>query len=105
MEEWLCTVEGPGGQSITRNFLVDTGASLSLIPVGEARSLGLPVVGYQAVMTAGKVLDHCPVVRAKVSVEGCGYFMTEFYAVPTTIYCLGMSAIRVCGLRIPGRRG
>jgi len=99
---WMVDLRGPAGRSVTRQFLVDTGASESLIPVAEARNLGLPIVGRTSVMTAANrgLMNNVPIVRAEANIEGCGYHQIDMYAVGE-IYALGISAIRRCGLRIP----
>lgn len=99
--EWACEVRGPKG-SITRNFLVDTGASTNIIPISVARRLGLPKIRSQQVATANGTVSVA-VVMGEISVEGCGWFTADFFAADTAVYAVGYELIGKCGLSIPAQ--
>ncbi len=101
--DWLVSVEGPTGLRLSRSFLVDTGATRSLIPIEEARRLRLPLRRWSDITTAKGMPYRVPVVGAMVSVEGCGYFSAEFYGISGRIFAVGNDIIQRCGLTIPAR--
>lgn len=101
MTDWNVVVQGPTGLRLSRSFLVDTGATHSLIPIAVARRLRLPLLRWGTIQTARGPPVQVPIVNAVVSVEGCGQFQAEFYAITGNIYAVGDDIINRCGLVIP----
>jgi predicted aspartyl protease len=61
---------GPTGRTVTRDLLVDTGATLPVIPQPLAEELELKPRRTQAVRTAGGRRDEWPVAEVRVAVDG-----------------------------------
>lgn len=61
---------GPTGRTVTLDLLVDTGATLLVVPRSLADQLELATLRTQAVQTAGGRREVWPVAELRVAVDG-----------------------------------
>ena len=61
---------GPTGKTATLELLVDTGASVLVVPRPVADELDLPVVRTQPVQTAGGRREAWPICEVRLDIDG-----------------------------------
>jgi len=83
--------------AIRHSFLIDTGASETLIPASLAQSVGAPIIGYRTIQTANGT-TNVPVVHLTVSVNGSPPTTITAYVIQAGVYALGMPDIQRFGL-------
>lgn len=91
-------VLGPSG-NFQATFIVDTGASYSVVPRAAAEGVGLkPTGAVQIQTTEGKVT--LPLTTATLSVGGRPKFQTELVMGTEPVYALGLDVIERLGLEV-----
>jgi predicted aspartyl protease len=85
------------GGAIRHSFLLDTGASMTLIPASLANSIGAQPIAYRTIQTANGTAN-VPVVRLTISVRGSPPTTITAYVIQSGVYALGMPDIQRFGL-------
>jgi clan AA aspartic protease len=83
---------GPGGHTEQVELLVDTGATLVVVPRGLADRLGLRPERTQTVMTAGGQKEEWPVAEVRLVLEG-REVTTPCFIAPAGLVLLGAVAL------------
>jgi len=81
-------------------ILVDTGSTLTWLPDGVLRGLGIEPLGVQDFQTAGGGVLRRPVGEALVELEGVRYHVPVAFGGPEDVPLLGVTALEILGFEV-----
>ena len=105
MPSITAVLRGPNGETPPESFLVDTGASKTLIPQSLAQQLGIVAHGEESVDTADASSSMMPVADVQVEIPGEAPVFTKAYLTKGRVLALGTPALREMGFKLEGPDG